>query len=269
MGGYHRIGRLILAIAAASAAAALLGSASQVQPARRSPPRLELTSVHGAVQIRVAGTVQAYSQGSPMPVELPLGSVVTVRGLKAEFRGMGILVRATSSDAFAYDLVGEGNDGLALHLAALGEETALEVAIGESRALLEAGDAIAVSEPAPGRHEVRVLAGAPAFLSGARLVALGPGQLWAWPPWTRMAADSGPGEELRSAVAARPANRPARGPQVRPAPKGGPLDLGALTPLEPARTWKLGVHGGACRPQGAGSYHEPARWGRCIDLPGW
>lgn len=201
-----------------------------------------------------------------MPVEVPLGTEVTVRGVKAEFRGMGILVRAAARDAFTYDLVNGANDSLAIHIAARGEDTAMEVVIGESSALLQEGDAIAVSEPAAGRHEIRVLAGAPVFLSPVRSVALGPGEVWAWPHVADAAVAVSSGEDLRSAVGPKPA-LPCSGPVVRPASRTGLLDLGALTPLAPDPYWRLGMGGAACRIRSEWACEEPFSRRRVTDLP--
>ncbi|MBI4424495.1 MAG: hypothetical protein HY554_12240 [Elusimicrobia bacterium] len=250
----------------AAALAFLFALASPVHPSRKSTPRLELTSLKGVVHLRSAGTVQSYSRGSPVPVDIPLGAEVTVRGLEAEFRGMGILVRAAAGDTFAYDLVGGANDGVAIHSAALGDETAMEVVIGESSALLVAGDAIAVSEPDAGRHEVSVLAGAPILLSPTSIVVLGPGQVWARPPLIQPAAGAASREELRSAVGAKPAIPPSES-RVRPAPEGGPLDLDKFTPIQPVADWRLEVRGEACRLGDGWTGDELFRWRRRADLP--
>ena len=205
-----------------------------VGAAEKSWPRLELTRVDGTVQVRHGHDVQAYSRGSALPFEIPIGAVVRVLGGAAEFRGSGAVVRAWPGDEFHYELAEDYLGVFWLRLRAEGEATRLELGVGESVAVLFPGDAIALTEPAAESHRVQVLAGTPAFLEPDREFALRAGAEWRWPRPASLDFILEGEEELRSAVGPKKSASTATSGDERPSGRPGSSSLRELAPIEPA-----------------------------------
>ncbi|MBI4425192.1 MAG: hypothetical protein HY554_15785, partial [Elusimicrobia bacterium] len=228
---------------------ALLGLCASIERApaittsvRESSPRLEIVSFTGQVQVKMpVSDENAPPRGSTPGI--PPGSEVVVLNGRAVFQSRDLILRANQGDAFVFHVpLPIGGHQRAILLGALGSDTAIELELGSTKAILRSGAAVAIREDGPGKARLEIVLGNVVVSTPERIASMSPGA------WVRASVAEGARalagaerlpfaerEELRSAPSAEPDDAPAAAPEASPAPQSNaaprPEEL-----LEPGET---------------------------------
>lgn len=210
-------------------------------------PRLELAGNTGVVEIRYGDWMRHVMRGEELPASVPPGSAVYVLEGRALFQGGGLSVRADEGDAFAFNVYSDDGRGR-VHLAALGDATAIDVRAGRARTFLTDGDAIAACRPRSGMIEFRVLAGTVGLWEPDGERALSAGQT----AWIAEIRPQPAGTSLAKAPPRLVARAPSSAPRdlrdaPAPAPPSAEGGRWALPALAIAAAAVIGIEGALLR----------------------
>lgn len=208
---------------ALAAAAALTPGASHgyAQTERIPSPRLEVVSYNGQIQVKApVSPEQAPNQQSQTP-GIPPGSEVTILAGRAIFQSGEVIIRANAGDSFLYHVpLPAGGKARPVLLIGLGQETSIQVEVGDISAIVRRGAALSVRPDGPGRSHVEVHMGKVMVSTPERIAALSPGMWVRGRLPTALAQEAGlealalspeEREELRSAPAPVASTSAARG----------------------------------------------------------
>lgn len=164
-------------VLSALAAVALLTRQAAAVPTsiRETAPRLEVVGFNGQIQVRAPQTAKPVLGNVQTPA-IPPGSEVHVLSGRAVFQSANMIIRAKAGDVFLFHApLPIGGKQRCILLVGLGEQTALDVAIGDTQAVLRSGAAVSIRDDGPGKAHFEVHMGKVVVSTKDEITSLTPG----------------------------------------------------------------------------------------------